>query len=69
MKHLGLTKVSNDKSEAPGFYFASNPSFRNTFYGNFQVGKDKVQRCLLQHYLHGEKLDTAYGCNNLRKIK
>lgn len=62
IKHPGLTKVSDDKSDVLGFYFASNPTSINTFYENFQ-------RCSLQHYLHGEKLATAYRYNNLRTIK
>lgn len=65
MKHLQLTKVSDDKNEVPGFYFASNPNSRNTFFMNFHRCGDKVQRCSWHHYLHDEKQDTAYGYNDL----
>lgn len=41
MEHLRLTKVSDDKSEVLGFYFASNPTSRSTFYGNFHICKDE----------------------------
>lgn len=62
IKHPGLTKVSDDRSDVPGFYFASHPTSMNTFYENFQRGS-------LQHYLHGEKLPRGYRYNNLRMIK
>lgn len=62
IKHPGLTKVSDDRTDVPGFYFASNLTSMNTFYKNFQRGS-------LQHYLHGEKLARAYRYNNLRMIE